>query len=662
MSNKDTKIIDLIKDYPYLIIAILGLITYFQVVTFGFVNFDDDMQIKSNMENLSDISNLGEAFLTDSFFTKGGYYYRPMMNATFLLDTQISGESPWMHHTTALILHILTALTLFTVLRYLKYDKIPALFWASIFAISPVYSNAVAWLPARNDLLMGLFALLAFLNYLKYIDDGRITHYLLHIVCIMFAFMSKEIAFLLTIAFTFHIFLFRRRKLFSIRSFIVYGGWVVLLLIWLYLRSFSHTDGSTRFDPMGVNQFLINLPFIPEAIAKFFLPFFVTVMPTYTLHITAIGLLIMAGIIYYAIKNKDRRIKYVIFGAVFFFLFATPGLVFRYPTAKDYFEYFEARAYLPLMGIIFLCIELLPRSFYDLTKTTNKLVIAGIIIAMIGINSWKVHNYDNPLSFWKAAVIHNPDRALFNFHLARNLMRNDKQDVAEKFFLRALNLNPNIPEANFETGLYYFQKGDFQRSIPYFEKIIQKEKIYMRVMELQSFVKHSYNSLGAAYFNLGNNNKAIEYFTYYLSKWPNDIKIIDNLIKVYLTASMYEQAERLAIQFVTLGGDKKVLANVYNMWAGHYFQNNDNRKGLEKMNEALAISPENPLLLINKARMLIKAGDYSQAEKICNTVIAEKPDFNPAYKVLEDLYRNHKQNIKKADELDKKIKTLTNTE
>jgi hypothetical protein len=165
-------LIDFFKKYSYLIIVLLALISYVQVVSFGYVRFDDDMLITSKMDKLQDISNLGEAFLSDGFFTKGGYYYRPMMNATFLLDTQVSGISPWMHHTTSLLLHIFTALALFTLLKRLKYDVIPSLFWASVFAVSPVYSNAVAWLPARNDLLMGFFGLIAFINYLKFEESG----------------------------------------------------------------------------------------------------------------------------------------------------------------------------------------------------------------------------------------------------------------------------------------------------------------------------------------------------------------------------------------------------------------------------------------------------------------------------------------------------------
>lgn len=659
MNEKYNKIMKMIKDHPYIIIAILGLISYFQVVTFGYVNFDDDMQIKSNMENLGDIDNLGEAFLTDSFFTKGGYYYRPLMNATFLLDTQVSGDSPWMHHTTALMLHILSALALFSLLQYLKYGKIPSLFWASVFAVSPFFSNAVAWLPARNDLLMGLFALLSFLYYLKFLDKGKVLYYILHIICIMAAFMSKEIAFLLTIAFVFHTFLFKKKELFSKKSFAIYAGWVLLFLLWLYLRSFSHTDGSTRFDPMGINQFLINLPFIPELIAKFFFPFFVTVMPTYSAHITIIGILIIAGIIYYAIKSKDRRLKYVLFGAVFFLLFAAPGMIFRYPTAKDYFEYFEARSYLPMMGFILLCIELVPRSFYDLRKNISKAAIAVILIALIAINNWKIQNYDDPLSFWKAAVIHNPDRALFNFHLGRNLLKSGKDDLAKRFYLRALKLNPNIPEANYETGLLYFKDQQYAKSVPYFEKVIAKEDKYLRVIELQYFVKNSYNSLAAAMFYLGNHSKSIEYYNKYLRKWPNDKNVIENLIKVYINADMFEHAADLGRHYVKIGGNPIAHAEIYNQWAKELYTRKEYESSLKIINRALQIAPDNSIMLTNKGRMLSKLGDHEQAEKVWKAVIKNDPNFLQAYKLLEKHYRNIENNKAKADQMAKKINELS---
>jgi hypothetical protein len=153
----------------------------------------------------------------------------------------------------------------------------------------------------------------------------------------MAAFMSKEIAFLFTIVFTFHTFLFNKQKLFSKRNFMLYGSWVLLLLIWLYLRSFSMGDGTTRFDPMGVNQFLLNLPFIPEIVAKFFLPFMVTTMPTFTPQVYIPGLIIMSVIAYFAYRKKDKRIKYILLGTAIFFLICYTWLDISIPNSKGLF-------------------------------------------------------------------------------------------------------------------------------------------------------------------------------------------------------------------------------------------------------------------------------------------------------------------------------------
>jgi tetratricopeptide (TPR) repeat protein len=630
---------DFFKKYSYLIIILLALISYVQVVSFGYVRFDDDMQILSKIEILSDINNLQEAFLTDSFFTKGGYYYRPMMNATFLLDTQISGISPWMHHATSLLLHIFTALALFTLLKKLKYDVIPSLFWASVFAVSPVYSNAVAWLPARNDLLMGFFGMIAFINYLKFEESGKIHHFLIHVLSIMAAFMSKEIAFLFTLVFTFHTFLFNKQNLFSKRNFMLYGAWVLLLLIWLYLRSFSMGDGTTRFDPMGINQFLLNLPFIPEIVAKFFLPFMVTTMPTYTPQVYIPGLIIMAAIAYFAYRKKDKRIKYLLLGTAIFFLFATPGLIFRYPTAKDYFEYFEARAYLPLMGLIIVLIELVPKKFYDLSNRVSQISIAAILIALIAINYWKLPNYRDALPFWKAAVVHRPDRSLFNFHLGRNLLREGKDDIAEKFFLKALKINPNIPEANYETGLYYFQKGLYERAIPYFKKLIEKEKKYLRVLELRFFVQNSYKIIAASYFYLGNNDAAIDYYRRSFSKWPKDTQVIENLIKVYIAAKRFEDALGLANYYKSIGTPYNIYAEIYNEWGLTLRKQGRIAEAIQKIDDGLAMNPNNPKMLINKGRLLSEINRIGDAVNYWLKAVEIDSKNIDAYKLLLNYYQ-----------------------
>jgi len=630
---------EFLKKYSYLIIVLFALISYVQVVSFGYVRFDDDMLITSKMDKLQDISNLGEAFLSDGFFTKGGYYYRPMMNATFLLDTQVSGISPWMHHTSSLLLHIFTALALFTLLKRLKYDAIPSLFWASIFAVSPVYSNAVAWLPARNDLLMGFFGLIAFINYLKFEESGKIHHFLIHVLSIMAAFMSKEIAFLFTIVFTLHTFLFNKQKLFSKRNFMLYGSWVLLLFIWLYLRSFSMGDGTTRFDPMGVNQFLLNLPFIPEIVAKFFLPFMVTTMPTFTPQVYIPGLIIMAAITYFAYRKKDKRIKYILLGTAIFFLFATPGLIFRYPTAKDYFEYFEARAYLPLMGLIIVLIEIVPRIFYDLSNRVSQISIAAILIALIAINYWKLPNYREAVPFWKAAVVHRPDRSLFNFHLGRNLLREGKDNIAEKFFLKTLKLNPNVPEANYETGFYYFQKGLYANAIPYFEKLIEKEKKYLRVVELRFFVQNAYNTIAASHFYLGNNDAAIDYYRRSISKWPKDTQVIGNLLKVYIASKHYEDAVALANYYKSIGAQTNIFVDIYNDWALTLRKQGKIAEAIQKIDEGLAIIPDNPNMLINKGMLLSEINRIDEAEKYwLRAVTIDNKNIN-AYKLLLSYYQ-----------------------
>lgn len=98
--------------------------------------------------------------------------YRPVTMLT-LLATHLLAPEPWLHHLVSWILHAVTALLLFGVLRQVlsrsehasvgEPDTISA-FLAGIFFLNPVHVEAYVWINGRSDLLGGFWLVaLAFL-------------------------------------------------------------------------------------------------------------------------------------------------------------------------------------------------------------------------------------------------------------------------------------------------------------------------------------------------------------------------------------------------------------------------------------------------------------------------------------------------------------------
>lgn len=87
-------------------------------------------------------------------------YYRPAVTYSLALDRALWSGSPVGYHLTNLLMHALSALLLFLLVRELG-GPLAAAVAAALFAVHPVTSEAVLWAVGRTDLQATLFLLLA---------------------------------------------------------------------------------------------------------------------------------------------------------------------------------------------------------------------------------------------------------------------------------------------------------------------------------------------------------------------------------------------------------------------------------------------------------------------------------------------------------------------
>lgn len=153
---------------PYFWLLLLGFLIYYQTLHFNFVYFDDDILVISNQKFISQLSNIPQAFKDDVFLSFFDVYYRPLLTVSFIFDAQLSGGAPWAYHLTNLLLHLISTLLLYLLLKKLGVIKDLAFFFAAVFAVHPVLSQAVGWIPGRNDPLLALFLLSSFIFFLYF--------------------------------------------------------------------------------------------------------------------------------------------------------------------------------------------------------------------------------------------------------------------------------------------------------------------------------------------------------------------------------------------------------------------------------------------------------------------------------------------------------------
>jgi protein O-mannosyl-transferase len=139
----------------FALLAVTAL-CYASLAAAGFV-WDDKPLVLDNTVTHS-LANLPAFFTLDLWETAGGVesesgYYRPLMLLSLALDRALWGLSPAGHHLHSLAWHLLAVGLLSALLRECV-PTIPAMAGATLFALHPVQSEAVAWVAARNDLMV----------------------------------------------------------------------------------------------------------------------------------------------------------------------------------------------------------------------------------------------------------------------------------------------------------------------------------------------------------------------------------------------------------------------------------------------------------------------------------------------------------------------------
>lgn len=122
-----------------------------------------------------------------------GDYYRPVCNLLASVVYSLAGiERPWAWHLVNVVLHAATAAGVYRLLRrWLEASAPQAALGASLFALWPTGVDAVSWVSACSELLMGLFVVWGLVLQLRARDRGGVAAgaALLHLC----ALLSKEV-------------------------------------------------------------------------------------------------------------------------------------------------------------------------------------------------------------------------------------------------------------------------------------------------------------------------------------------------------------------------------------------------------------------------------------------------------------------------------------
>jgi protein O-mannosyl-transferase len=520
-------------------LVLVPSVLYFRVVNFDFSTLDDTDIIISHYDKIDDLKNIKEAFTHDAFMSDGGQtFYRPVQTITFMLDAQAGGKEPWIYHLSNLLIHILTVIALFFFLNRVGVKKEISFILSLFFSIHPLFTNAVAWIPARGDLLLGLFTILSFISFLEYFKSRKILWFIIHSLVFLLALFSKEPAMVLPLLILIYYYFAEKNK-FILKDIIPFiAVWCISITVFYFLRQsvvrVKLTPGS-----FGIIPFIKNLPVVPITFGKFFFPNNLATLSLYDNLSLIIGIILVTVFIFLTLKFMNGNRIVILWGALWFLAFTVPAMTLRSYIADLGIEYFDYRAYLPVIGILVIMgiigNRLLEKySFNAILKISVPVILIYVIIAFIHSNV-----FADPVSFFTSAVNANSKNALALYSRGHIFAEGGMAAESIIDFDASIKICPTYSAPIFNKAEVYNSMGDHSRAEELYAEALKYDTLYP---EYNTVKDDAYISLSAEKIILKKFDEGLLILNKAKNIYPLSFRIFNNLGYIYSAVGKYDSA------------------------------------------------------------------------------------------------------------------------
>jgi tetratricopeptide (TPR) repeat protein len=189
MKSKTAHKVEVHYKRPFVIhlILIVGVFLLFGNALKNKYNFDDELVTVNHKLTSKGFSAIGDIFKSYYYEDDMGYKYeyRPVTTASFAIEHQLFGESPFISHLINVLLYALSVLLVYLIVlsissRNVLFSAVTAI----VFLCFPLHTEAVASIKNRDEILSLFFALLSTYFLLKFIQKKQ--HYMLVFIAIFF--------------------------------------------------------------------------------------------------------------------------------------------------------------------------------------------------------------------------------------------------------------------------------------------------------------------------------------------------------------------------------------------------------------------------------------------------------------------------------------------
>ncbi len=547
-----------------LLLIPLVFIAYAQVFRAGFI-WDDESHLTQNP------CVVGPLGLKEIWTTTQAVYY-PLVLTTFWALHKFVGLNPLSYHALNVLLHAVSAILLWQVLRQLNVHG--AWLGAALWALHPVMVQSVAWVTELKNTQSCVFYLLSILFFLKWEDQGgavsrpsqrettdrRSLVIALSLLFFLLAILSKPSTVMLPIVLA--LCMWWRRERIQRRDFLALVPFALISAvasIWTVFEQKFHAGAiGGDWAQTRPERLIIAGKAIWFYLGKLVWPHpLIFIYPRWDVDSSKVVaylplLAAIAGLVaLWFIHAKSGRALF--FAAAYYVVSLFPVLgffdafFFRYSFVSDHFQYLASMGPLALAGAAIVTAvgrfgELRKPSRADTaalqfsgniavvrSKSFLLPAIPGIFLLSLVFLTWRqTAVYHDLVTLYTATLQKNPGCWMAHYNLGIILREQGDVDQALEHYRQAFALRPNYAEAHYNLARCLVEKGQLDDAIEHYEK----------ALKINPADPETHNNLGVTLFGIGRVDDAIVHYQKALAIWPGYAAAACNLANALIVRQL----------------------------------------------------------------------------------------------------------------------------
>ena len=544
----------------FLFTAVCLSLVYGRIGSFGIINYDD-MCVAQYYQRVSERS-FDENLRTFMFGSDFDVYYSPLAKLSGYLDFLIYKKYFGYIRYTNVVLHLLTALFVFSLLNYATRSPWRSFFVAALFALHPMNSESIVPLYARVTPLSGLFCMAGLFFYCYYAARPNKIRYLTVIFLFMLSFITKPTMLINVLILPLldywplgRIFPppppvqdhtapkpgirreWNRLVIVEKIPLVLVGAAWFLFTSWYVSKSHIPELFGTGTAPLSLSARLTALPI--SYVAYLFKTIFPVGLPSYTAPLfyqglpilRCLGAILLLLLISGLIVRFSRRYPYLLTGWVWFLVILTPHIPI---VVSQRLLVIERYGYISLIGL-FIIITWAGADVLQHFRVKRPLtgLFAGLVILSLGmITCYQTGHRKDALSFYQHAVTVFPGSSEAHSRLGELLINNGRADEALYHFNQASQLDPENAVPQSHLGDFYAAAGQPEKAVAHYRRALQIKPDYAAV----------HNNFANLLVELGKPEQAIVHYRSALALNPQAYEIYNNLATALINVGEFDQA------------------------------------------------------------------------------------------------------------------------